>query len=177
MENLSLKNLTWESPTTLSGFIPQGRQGTYLTLRYMAEIVRHWKRSPDMRSLAIQIVAGVDEKDYRAEACALFAFVRDRIRYIQDVNGIETLSTPDVTLRTGAGDCDDKGILLATLLESVGHQARFVAMGWSDNPEVFSHVTTETKVGSIWVNCETTEAVEMGWIPNPPPDNRLTVYV
>lgn len=177
MENLALKNLTWESPTTLSGVIPSGRQGAYLTLRYMAEIVRHWKRSPDMRALAIQIVSGVGEKDYRGEACALFQFVRDRLRYVQDVNGIETLSTPDVTLRTGAGDCDDKCIVLATLLESIGHQARFVAMGWGGNPEAFSHVSCETKAGTIWVNCETTENVEMGWLPNPPPDNRLTVYV
>lgn len=173
MRPLYLQSLSPDSETTFLGTIPEGRDGTFATLRLMAAIVRAWKRDPSMRELALSLTRGLPPKDWRAEADALFRFVRDRIRYVLDVSDLETLHTPDVILRQGAGDCDDKSILLATLLESIGHKTKFVAMAWDSG---FEHVSVETRIGSVWVNCETTENVEMGWAPNPPPLDTLPVF-
>lgn len=169
-------NMRADTSASFLASIPDGRDGTHATLCFMARIVRAWKRNPELRAFAISVVAHVGDKDFPGEANALFEFVRDKIRYVQDVSDLETLSTPDVTLRQQAGDCDDKCILLASMMESINHKTRFVAMGWENNPESFSHVTLETRIGAIWVNCETTEQWSLGQVPNPPPTDKLTVY-
>jgi len=176
MRPLYLRDLSPESATTFLGYLPDGRAGTFETLKLMAAIVRYWKRDPDIRALAISLTRGLPDKDHRAEADALFTFVRDKIRYVQDISDVETLHTPDVILAQGAGDCDDKAILLAALLESIGHKTAFTAQGWQNDPNSFSHVSAQTKIGAIWVNCECTEHVELGWQPAPQPTNTLTVY-
>lgn len=175
MRPLYLQNLTPDSDSTYLGAIPDGRDGTFETLKLMAAIVRHWKRDPAMRAEAISQTRGLPDKDFRGEVELLFQFVRDKIRYVQDVADVETLHTPDIILEQRAGDCDDKCILLCTLLESIGHKTRFVAMGWDDNPQSFSHVSCETRIGSLWVNCETTENVDLGWVPPTPPTDKMVV--
>lgn len=98
------------------------------------------------------------------EVRALFDFVQNNIRYVRDVNGVETIQTPLKTLEYGAGDCDDKSTLLAAMLESLGHETRFHAMGF--RPGNVEHVLLEVNIpGKGWVPLETTEPVKMGWIP------------
>jgi len=116
-----------------------------------------------MRALAEQIIGDLPEKDFAGEVRALHAWVRDSIRYANDINEVETLKTPDLILSSAQGDCDDKAILLATLLESAGHPARFVAVGFQ--PDDFSHVYVESRVGDRWLPLETTEQVAAGWSP------------
>lgn len=148
--------------------IPDGPDGVRETLKVMAAIAKQYRRDPAIRLLAESIVrnAGVQERDYRGEVAALHAYVRDSIRYTLDVNDVETLKAPPVTLETGMGDCDDKSLLLATLLESMGHPARFVAVGFA--PDCFEHVLVETRIGGPrdWIALEATEAVEAGWYPD-----------
>jgi len=105
------------------------------------------------------------QKDYACEVKCLHAYVRDSIRYLQDPVDVERLQSADKTIELGAGDCDDKSILLAALLESIGHPTRFIAIGFE--PEIYSHVYVETKIGAEWVPLETTESVEVGWEPDP----------
>src|SRR5262245_1689608 len=129
--------------------LPDGPEGTRATLQIMRQLAKKWRMNPELRKLAENIVAGVPEKDFAGEARALFYFVRDTIRYTQDANESEILKAPDVLIETGQGDCDDKSLLLAALLESLGHPARFVAVGFE--PEDFSHVYVETRIGSRWI--------------------------
>ena len=75
---------------------------------------------------------------------------------MRDVNGVETLQTPLVTMEIKQGDCDDQSVLLASLLESIGHPTRFVAIKQNFfGPYV--HVYTETRIGPKWYPLETTE--------------------
>lgn len=77
---------------------------------------------------------------------------------------METLATPKATLEVRAGDCDDMAVLLATLLESVGKPTRFVALAFDGGP--FSHVITETHLGSGWIPLDPTVArATVGWRP------------
>jgi len=89
--------------------------------------------------------------------------VRDNVRYVRDVRGVETVHTPVKILEQGQGDCDDKSLILATLLETIGHPTRFVAVGPA--PGIYSHVFVETKLGNKWIPLETTENVKPGWRP------------
>lgn len=160
---MSLGRLQNLSRTALFG-VPDGPEGTRFTLEVMRKFARDARTDPNIRQLAIQLTQGLPNEDFRAEANALFEFVRDRIRYVQDVNEVETVATPQITLELGAGDCDDKATLLAALLESIGHPARFAAIAFA--PDNFEHVLVETRIGDRWIPMETTKNVPMGWYPD-----------
>lgn len=148
--------------STLLG-VPSGIAGVKNTLNHMRRLTRQYKKSPVVRQLALAIVDGTLQKNYPAEIHKIHSFVRDRIRYVKDINGVETLQSPVKTLEIKQGDCDDKATLLAALLESIGHPTRFVALGF--RPNSFNHVLLETRLGRQWISLETTEPVEMGWYP------------
>ena len=143
--------------------IPDGRAGVAATLKTMADLVREYKKNSRIRDLAAQLTGDLPNKDYYAEAVRLHQYVRDEIRYLQDVRGVETVQTPTLTLDLGSGDCDDKSLLLAALLESIGHPTRFLAVGFRHGE--IDHVLVETKIGREFIAAETTEPVPFGWRP------------
>jgi transglutaminase-like putative cysteine protease len=151
--------------TQLSGAlldIPSGAAGIRATLKIMRELVREYKTNVQIRDFAARLVQDLPQKDWAGQVERLHAFARDGVRY---VDGVETVQTPLVTLQVRYGDCDDKATLLATMLKSIGHPARFVAVGFTE-PGRFSHVYVETLIGRRWIPLETTMPVAAGW--NPP---------
>lgn len=144
--------------------LPEGAAGTRATLRLMAGLVRETRILPAIRNTAADIVSSLAAQNFTAEADAIFCFVRDQIRYLQDTNNVEVIQNPCFTLDFRQGDCDDKSTLLAALLESVGHPCRFVAVGYT-HPGEFEHVYVETRIGGQWIPLESTEQVPMGWAP------------
>jgi len=150
-----------------------GARGTLETLKFMRALVRQSKRNHVVRQKTLEVVDGLHQKDYIGEAKRIHAFVRDYIRYVRDIRGVETLQTPEKTLEIGQGDCDDKSTLVAAMLESIGHPTRFVAMGLNGNP--YSHVYVETKIGNRWIGVETTEPVYFGWYPKTM-TSRMVIY-
>ncbi len=155
-------NKPTETTATLQ-LIPSGKAGTIATLKLMSRLVKNGKKSLPVRQAALSLVKNNYQKDWAGEVKDLHRFVRDNIRYVRDIRGIETLQTPDKTLEFGQGDCDDKSVLLASLLEAIGHPTRFVAI--AQTGEEFVHVYPETKIGGTWISLETTEPVEIGWQP------------
>lgn len=135
------------------------------TLQIMRRLVdsRQGKKSTVIRQLALQLVEHLPPKALLDEVHALHAFVRDRIRYVRDVAGVETVQTPERTLANGQGDCDDKSTLLASLLQALGYRVRFEAVGFV--PERWSHVLVSAFVGGRWLPLETTVNVAPGWFP------------
>lgn len=115
----------------------------------MRQMVQKAKTDPEVRNLAIDLTARLPDRAWVSEIKALHAFVRDQIRFVRDVLEVETLQTPQQTLAIGAGDCDDKSTLLAALLASIGHRARFVAIGRA--PRSFEHVYIEALAGKGWM--------------------------
>lgn len=155
--------MTMEKITYSLMAIPNGREGIRATLKIMSKVVKKYKHNPYVRELALKLTKSLSQKNYPGEACAIHYFVRDQIRYVKDIRGIETIQTPLQTLRLRQGDCDDKSVLSAALLESLGHPTRFLAVGFSGKH--LTHVITQTKIGEKWVSLETTEPVELGWTP------------
>ncbi|HEY6018365.1 MAG TPA: transglutaminase-like domain-containing protein [Candidatus Paceibacterota bacterium] len=145
--------------------LPDGVAGTRETLRLMVEMARKGKRTLAVRRLAQQILVDVPQKAWIAEVRSIQAYVRDHVRYTMDIRDIETLQTPEKTIEFNQGDCDDKSILVASLLESVNHPARFIAVG--QEPNAYEHVYVETRIANHWIPVETTEPVGLGWQPDP----------
>lgn len=129
----------------------------------MAKLVRRAKENPQLREYALTLVAGVPEKDFEAEVSEIFGFVRDSIRYTRDINGIETVQTPEKTLEYGQGDCDDQSVLLSALLEILGNQTRFIAVGRKRGQ--YSHVLVQAWSGREWVSLDPIMRVPVGWHP------------
>lgn len=149
------------------GSLPPDSAGTNTTLRLMSGLVKKFKRDPLMRDTAISLIAGLRPRDWSGQTKRLYEYVRDQITYVRDVRGVETLQTPPVTMELEAGDCDDKSVLLATLLESIGHPTRFVATGYQQ-PDTFSHVYVESLVGARWIPLDATMPRPFGWTPRTP---------
>lgn len=144
--------------------IPDGAAGTLATLKIMRRLVRSGKKDLPIRQAALSVVGGLDSKDWYREALSVWNFVKENIRYVRDINGVETIQTPDKTLEFGQGDCDDQAVLIASLLEAIGHPTRFVAIGLTPANN-YQHVYTETKIGNKWIPLETTEDWPFGSIP------------
>lgn len=111
----------------------------------MRSLALEGSRQLEVREAAIEAVrqAGVRSHDHRGELGAIFRFVRDRIQFVDDIRGVETLQGPRYTLHVMAGDCDDRATLLAAMLRSIGLNAdlRFRVIGVDPrHPGRFSHV-------------------------------------
>lgn len=140
--------------------IPSGTAGVRETLRAMSIIIKQYKKAPEIRELALLLTANLPQKKWLAEVNQIHVFCRDRIRYVKDIRGVETLQTPVQTLRIKQGDCDDKSMLACALLESIGHPTRIIAVGFTGGG--YSHVFPQTKIGDKWITLETTEPWPLG---------------
>jgi len=134
------------------------------TLSIMKDLINKGKTNINVRELALSLVKDLPPKDWWGEAQRIHNFVRDEIRYVKDIRGVETVHPPERVIELGQGDCDDKSILSAALLSSIGHPTRLVAMGFNSAP--ISHVITETKIGNKWVPSETTMDWKFGKRPS-----------
>lgn len=146
------------------GTLPNGNAGAYATVAAMRAMVRRYRTHPAIRSAALSITFTTPERDQLSEVDALFSFVRDHVRYVRDVRGVETLATPTKTIELLAGDCDDQSTLLAALLESIGYPTRFVIAGYNGSP-YYAHVYLQALTREGWVNLDPTEDHAVGWAP------------
>ena len=98
-------------------------------MKVLRKIALHSGRDPRMAHLAVQIVknAGAQPRDYKAQAAALLKWVQNKIFYINEAG--ERLQDPFYTIKHGYGDCDDMALVLASLLESIRLEWRFVLSG------------------------------------------------
>lgn len=148
-------------------------------------MAREGSKTLPVRLAALQIVEGLPQRDWIAEIRALHEFVRDRIRYVKDINDVETLQAPERTLQFKQGDCDDKAMLLGSLLTSINHPSRLHAVGFH-RPGFFSHVYAESRIWTTdpvtgarrqrWIALETTEPWEAGRAP-PNAVNHMVVNI
>jgi|WetSurMetagenome_2_1015567.scaffolds.fasta_scaffold01855_8 hypothetical protein len=142
--------------------MPGGREGIRYTLAAMVKFRDVYKTHPIIRQLATRLIANLNQKDYEGEAHALFDFVQSRIRYVRDTDGVELVQSPLKILEHASGDCDDKALLLATMLASIGFKTRFRAVGFGHG---ICHVFCEVLINGEWVSCDATEPQIMGWEP------------
>jgi hypothetical protein len=95
-----------------------------------------------LRHLVERVCLGIRPKDYLSELLGLFYFVCRTVRYMRDPRTVELVKTPEATLATRVGDCDDMATLLAALLLLAGFLVRFVTVGFRPDGS-FTHVYVE----------------------------------
>lgn len=144
--------------------IPNGNAGTLETLKKMRLLIISEVSNYRIIQLARYLVEDLKQQDFLGEAKLIQEFVRDQIRYVKDPRNVELIQTPTKTLEIGQGDCDDKSILVSTLLECLGMPTRLAAVGFN-NSDFCSHVLVEVYINRQWHYVETTEPVLFGWTP------------
>ena len=109
----------------LSGGFDSGVQTASLIKKQSQE----YKTDPKLRGLAVSVVRNVNHNDYLGQVNAVYNFVKNNVKFVRDIAGIETLQSPWVTLPEqysnkgiGAGDCDDQSLLIISMLQSIGFQ-------------------------------------------------------
>jgi transglutaminase-like putative cysteine protease len=118
-------------------------------------------------------MAGVEPHDHSGEVGAIFAFVRDRVHFVRDILGVETLQGPRYTLHVMAGDCDDRATLLAAMIRSLGIPAEvsFRVVAANPSTRAFSHVYVTTVMGGKRVALDPTYATNRPGFE--PPHSRM----
>ena len=145
---------------TLS-YLDDGYRGTMQTIGTMRALVNAYRVDPVIRQAAVSVLFLTPEREGLSRPIELFEWVRSHVRYVPDVLDVETITTPDKTLQTLAGDCDDQALLLATLYESVGYPTRFVVTGYTFADQ-FEHVFVQVCVDGEWFDVDPTEREGFG---------------
>ena len=114
-------------------FLGIGAQVSWTTLYKMRDIIIKSSKNPLIVGVARSIVRHTPEKDYYAEAEAIYNWVRRNTKYIRDPYGTETITTPPVALdiiKRGIpfeGDCDDITVLSLSLMRAIGFPVKLIA--------------------------------------------------
>lgn len=146
--------------------IPSGNDGIRATLSLMRNVVRAARKDTKLRYFATRLCIEADLKqhDYLSELRVLHEFVRDHVRYVRDIRTVETIQTPRATLEELSGDCDDKTTLLCALLECIGFQTGFKAVGL--NGQRIGHVYPIVMYRGRAVAAEVIRPVPLRWEPD-----------
>ncbi len=79
-----------------------------------------------VRTKAVQIAREHPGEWNIEQACDIYDWIKENIRYVSDPRGIEYIAPPRETIIAGGGDCDDIAILSASLIEAIGGSSRIV---------------------------------------------------
>jgi|GEM_PF-1952337 len=101
-------------------FNPECRTGRMA--EFSEENIREAMDPEIVRNLAVSIVS----PDAESPLISLHRYVHWGVKYVDDPRGEEYIATPCETILTGGGDCEDHAILFASMLESVGIDAKMV---------------------------------------------------
>jgi len=121
--------------------VPNARMSD--TLGAMRRLANEGKKDLEVRRLVEQINAQVAEGDYASELLAIYYWVKQNIRYMRDIAGVEFLKTPRKLLETRSGDCDDIATLLAAMFMAAGNSVQFTIASFRPGAPSFSHVYVE----------------------------------
>lgn len=107
------------------------------------------------------------EKDWPAEARALFDWTRANVRYVRDPRYRDWFSAPDRTLATRGGDCDDLGTVLGVLLTSLSFPVRLRVIQ-TDRSRDYDHIYLVADVSGDsgrpnWIALDASVAQPAGW--------------
>lgn len=119
---VSLKEATNKILQAYVGLSPiSGLKESFSSSMYNKYIAKIDPVSSDINLLASKIVNKCQAGDRICEADSIARFVSGNIRYTSDpVTSTDYIKTPQQTLISKSGDCEDMTILTASLLESIG---------------------------------------------------------
>lgn len=134
--------------------LPGGDRGVAKTMDLIRSLVDRAIKDPYINRFAIGLLnsLNVPQYDQMAAARAIYNWVRGSIRYVPDPVGKETVRPANVILEVRAGDCDDiNGVLIPSLLGTIGIPARGVTVAAAQDSDDFSHIYAEAYIDGQWV--------------------------
>lgn len=133
--------------------LPHGDAGVAKTISLVRSQVDQAIKDPYINRTAIEILSayGAPQYDDAAAARTIYDWVRTHIRYVKDPVGKETVRPANVILEVRAGDCDDlNGVLLPSLLGTIGIPTRAVTVAAVPGSNEFSHIYAEALINGAW---------------------------
>ena len=106
---------------------PEEIQATYYTNPdYYFDKVNEKVNATDplVRSTAVSTVREYPGKYNIYQLCSLFDYLSTNVQYVSDPHDSDYWATPVETINTGAGDCEDYALLMASLVEAIGGSSR-----------------------------------------------------
>lgn len=141
--------------------LPHGDAGVAKTISLVRSQVDQAIKDPYINRTAIDILAayGAPQYDDAAAARTIYNWVRANIRYVKDPVGKETVRPANVILEVRAGDCDDiNGVLLPSLLGTIGIPTRAVTVAAVPGSNDFSHIYAEALINGAWTPVDAARA-------------------
>ena len=142
-----------QAPFAIKATFGSYRGALKFSLEAMNRLRQTYSAHPHIRQIAAELVRGLPDRDYGAQADALYRYVRDNIRYIHDIDNVETIQTPLETLRVMGGDCDCQVVLLSALASSIGMVHRF-AMISDGSDGTWTHIYVQFLVNGRWMDAD-----------------------
>lgn len=154
-------------------------------VRLLRKYVKEYGRDPRMRAFVLKhVLQGslFPSRQFEAQARAILQWVQSNIAYVNEPG--ELIQSPWHTLKVAAGDCDDLGLLVAAMAESVALGNRFVLGGrraggrgpacrWAEgkgsppSDAKFFHIFVDLGWPALkpttWKAAEPTMQVPLGW--------------
>lgn len=137
----------WNVSAEKEKVISSGDNSTFPRRRipiYPSDIFKD-KISPRIaRNYAVSAVSGYpDSDDMATKIFGIYEHVSKRVSYVSDPVGEEYVASPNETIETGGGDCDDYTVLLASMYKAVGINPTLVQV----HNEEYGHVFLILPVG------------------------------
>lgn len=127
--------------------LPIGVNANLETVQIMRQVARQRSSHPLVRQLALNILNqhNTDSQNYADEALAIGRYVKAKVKYVRDIDGMEQLHDPLTMIEqlqrgVASGDCDDMSLLIATLLLSIGHKPYFRIVRYLTSPGPYQHI-------------------------------------
>ena len=88
--------------------------------------------NPETRRFALEVAASHPGHFSIAQVCAIYSYIRENWRYVDDPRGNDYFAKASETIDAGLiGDCDDFAVLVAATIEAIGGEAR-VTLGFTE---------------------------------------------
>jgi hypothetical protein len=123
-----------------------------------SDIRTYIQTTSEIKQLADTIVTLSCKETHKVcNAKAIFYFVQQNFNYLNDPLAFEYYKTPQESLKSNSGDCDDGSILLSSLLQSIGLRTRFVFVPGHVFVQVkIPEAITSYKDDNDWINLDST---------------------
>lgn len=98
-------------------------------------------QDPVTRNYAARVASETDGPFSVEQVARIWSHVRGKWRYVNDPRGSEYFARAAETIENEfVGDCDDFAIVLASMVEAIGGEARIVMMGGPEGGHAYSEV-------------------------------------
>jgi hypothetical protein len=147
--------------------IPSGDNGTDATVRHIVSLIQKGTVDERVRLAAVDAIAGCPWKDKLCETGAVFNWLRNNIRFVNDPWGAELLHTAESVLQNRVADCDDFVIIGGSMLRAIGVPVQIVIIAANPHNDSYSHIYLQAAVrGQGWVGFDpSVPGMPFGWEP------------